>query len=243
MSIRVYAALVLVALASSAACSVRVASGTDVDAGSNGGGCPADPVAKEQVLHSASDPENGKFTMDQALAGLPEGPGPLRAIIETTHGTLTCELRPDVAPIGVANFVGLARGRRPFLDPATHEWTLRRFYDGLTWHRVIPNFVAQGGDPLGTGYGGPGYTFGVEPGLTHVDGAIAYANSGLPNTNGSQFYVCDGPQHGLDGMYTVFGVCTPSSVVKALTHVKTDANDKPLTPEYMTKITITRCAE
>ncbi|HVY45427.1 MAG TPA: peptidylprolyl isomerase [Minicystis sp.] len=229
-------------------------SGSGGGAGGSGGApCGADPPGMDQVLDATSDPEHGHFTMDQALDGLPDGPGPLRAIIDTDLGTLTCTLRPDVAPIGVANFVGLARGKRPWLDPTTKKWVLRRFYDGLLFHRVIPKFVAQGGDPLGTGYGGPGYAFGNEIGdLHHVPGTLAYANSG-PGTisNGSQFYVTETKQPSLDGGYTIFGLCSPVSVVSKLTHVPTDTStntctgtclDRPVTPLHMKTITITRCA-
>lgn len=184
--------------------------------------------------------------MDEALAGLPPGPGPLRAIIETDLGTLTCTLRPDAAPIGVANFVGLARGKRAWKLPVTKEWVKRPFYDGLSFHRVIPDFVAQGGDPKGNGTGGPGYEFVTEASLKHVAGALAYANSG-PDTNGSQFYVTETEQPGLDGGYTVFGACAELAVVTALTHVPTTGPmgkpaDKPLDPLTMKRVTITRCA-
>jgi peptidyl-prolyl cis-trans isomerase A (cyclophilin A) len=180
--------------------------------------------------------------MDDALAGLPEGPGPLRAVLDTDMGALSCTLRPDKAPNGVANFVGLARGLRPWKDPGSSKWVKRRFYDGLTFHRVIPDFVAQGGDPLGTGYGGPGYKFADEiSDLQHHPGTLAYANSGA-DTNGSQFYVAEVDLPNLDGGYTIFGECTPVSVVTALTHVPTDANDKPTTPLHLKSVTITRCA-
>jgi peptidyl-prolyl cis-trans isomerase A (cyclophilin A) len=193
-------------------------------------------------LGVASDPEAGKFTMDEALVELPMGPGPLRAIIETDLGTITCVLHDVEAPIGVANFVGLARGRRAFRDPVTKKWALRRFYDGLTFHRVIPGFMAQGGDPLGTGTGGPGYKFVNEiAGLHHDPGTLAYANAG-PDTNGSQFYITETEQSQLDAGYTNFGACTPLDVVPKLTAVPTDANDKPLTPLHLKTVKITRCA-
>lgn len=193
-------------------------------------------------LGVATDPEAGDFTMDEALVDLPQGPGPLRAIIDTDLGALTCELRPDKTPVSVANFVGLARGRRPWRDPLTKKWVLRRFYDGLTFHRVIPGFVAQGGDPLGNGTGGPGYKFNDEiTDLKHLAGALAYANAGA-NTNGSQFYIAEVDLPFLDGGYTVFGLCTPVSVVTDLTGVPRDANDKPITPLHMKTIKITRCA-
>ncbi|WP_437674150.1 peptidylprolyl isomerase [Sorangium sp. So ce131] len=219
------------------------ASTTGGNAGGGGGmECGPDVDAPEEVLAGDTDPEAGMFTLDEALADLPEGPGPLRAIIETDKGALTCELFPDEAPNAVANFVGLARGRRPWLDPATGSWVKRRFYDGLTFHRVIPEFMAQGGDPLATGEGWPGYEFADEiSARKHRAGTLAYANAGA-DTNGSQFYVTEVVTDWLDGAYTIFGQCAPVEVVTELTHVETDANDKPVVALGLNKVTITRCA-
>ena len=222
--------------------SVGSTGGAGTGGTAGGGVCGDDVAAPDLVLADTKDPEAGKFTMAQALVDLPWGPGPLRAILETDQGTVTCELFPDKAPIGVANFVGLARGRRPFKDPTTKKWVQRKFYDGLIFHRVIADFMAQGGDPLGTGYGGPGYKFANEiAGLTHGVGAFAYANSG-PDTNGSQFYITETPQPGLDPDYTIFGQCDSPDVITKLTHVMTDTNDKPLVDQHLVKVTITRCA-
>jgi len=192
-------------------------------------------------MEVGADPVGGTFPLEHALAGLPAGDGPLRAIITTELGTLVCQLRADKAPNAVANFAGLARGTRPFEDPATMRWSKRRFYDGLLFHRVIPEFMAQGGDPLGTGFGGPGYAFDDEiTDLTHVAGALAYANTG-PHSNGSQFFITEVASPHLDGDYTVFGECLPLSVVVDLTGVPVDANDKPVTALPMTSVVITRC--
>ena len=204
---------------------------------------PTDTDLPEEDLGGGIDPEAGDFTMAEALDGLPEGPGPLRAIFATSMGEITCELFPEIAPIGVANFVGLARGRRPFRQSGSW-WKGRRYYDGLIFHRVIDNFMAQGGDPLGTGTGGPGYEFVNETDNmeTHSPGTLAYANAG-PDTNGSQFFiVAEEPATHLDGGYTIFGRCEPIAVVQSITEVQTDANDKPLTPVTMNTVTITRCA-
>ena len=213
--------------------------------GTGGGACGPDTSNPNETLTGSSDPAKGMFTMAEALAGLPAGPGPLRALIDTDRGLLTCDLRDDKAPSGVANFIGLARGIRPWQDPKTLKWVKRRFYDGLIFHRVIPQFMAQGGDPIGDGTGGPGYQFADEiSDLKNVPGALAYANSG-PNTNGSQFYVVEVAQSQLDGGYTVFGMCTPLSVVTALTHVPTSnpgVTDKPITDEHIKTVKITRCA-
>ena len=193
-------------------------------------------------LGVTTDPEMGSFTLAEALDELPMGPGPLRAIIDTDLGALTCVLHPTEAPIGVANFVGLARGRRAFKDPITKKWAKRRFYDGLIFHRVIPGFMAQGGDPTGTGFGGPGYQFVNEiAGLHHDPGTLSYANAG-PDTNGSQFFITETEQTGLDSGYTIFGACTPLDVVPKLTGVPRNSKDKPLTPLHMKTVTITRCA-
>lgn len=209
--------------------------------GTGGADCPDDVTPPNEVVGGDTDPEQGNFTLAEALVELPEGSGPLRAIIDTDLGTLSCTMHVDEAPIGVANFIGLARGRRPFKDAVSGQWVRRPFYDGLTFHRVIPDFVAQGGDPLGNGFGGPGYQFVNEiAGLTHKAGTLAYANAG-PNTNGSQFYICDSPQSFLDPDYTIFGECEPVDVVVDITHVPTDAQDKPLTPVHIKKVTVTRC--
>jgi peptidyl-prolyl cis-trans isomerase A (cyclophilin A) len=222
------------------------AGGAGGAAGGGGSGGVADPCADvslpEEVLPGTTDPEEGSFTLDEALEGLPEGPGPLRAVLETELGLITCELHPDLTPMAVANFVGLARGRRPF--KVSGEWIKgRRYYDGLKFHRVIDDFMAQGGDPKGTGFGGPGYEFADEiTELSHVPGALSYANSG-PDSNGSQFFiVAETGADFLDGGYTVFGSCAPVDVVEAITEVDTDADDDPIVPIHTITVTITRCA-
>ncbi|MEJ7729705.1 MAG: peptidylprolyl isomerase [Polyangiaceae bacterium] len=215
--------------------------------GTGGAGeCGPDTSAPNEELPGTTDPEAGEFTLDEALVGLPPGPGLMRAVITTDLGVVTCELFPEAAPIGVANFVGLARGTRAWKDPVSKKWVHRRFYDGLTFHRVIDDFMAQGGDPLGTGTGGPGYKFAGEwlGEKKHVAGAISYANSG-PNTNGSQFFITEvATPHLDDGTFTVFGVCTPLSVIEMLTAVPTSGapKDSPLTPLHMQTVEITRCA-
>jgi len=202
--------------------------------------CP-DTNIPEENLGTGADPEAGDFTMGEALDGLPAGPGPLKAIFGTALGEIACELFPEIAPNGVANFVGLARGRRPWKDGAS--WVKgKRYFDGIIFHRVIDDFMAQGGDPLGTGFGGPGYSFADEIGAveSHTGGTLSYANSG-PNTNGSQFFiVAETGATFLDGDYVIFGRCAPLNVVKAITEVETNANDKPLDPIPMT-VRISRC--
>jgi len=207
--------------------------------------CP-DTDLEEEDLGTGTDPEDGDFTLEEALDGLPEGDGPLRAIISTDYGDLTCELFPEIAPIGVANFVGLARGRRAFEDPEEAHWIRgRRFYDGLTFHRVIDDFVAQGGDPQGNGFGGPGYEFVSETDNdeSHTPGTLSYANAGA-DSNGSQFFiVAEEPADFLDGDYTIFGRCSLIRTVRALTEVPKESDDEtPVDPPIMNRVHITRCA-
>ena len=188
------------------------------------------------------DPAKGQFTLEQATKGV-AGSGLLVAKIETTLGTFTCELYEKDAPVTVANFVGLARGTRPWKDPKTGKWVEKKpFYDGLIFHRVIPGFMVQGGDPLGVGTGNPGYRFEDEfsPNLKFDKPALlAMANAG-PATNGSQFFITEGtPQH-LSGKHTIFGVCEPASLVSKITGVKRGPRDKPETDVVMKKVTISR---
>lgn len=192
------------------------------------------------------DPAKGKFTLEEATKGL-SGSGPLTAKIETTQGTFTCELFDKQAPITVANFVGLARGVRPWKDPKSGKWVKKPFYDGLIFHRVIPGFMIQGGDPAGTGEGDPGYAFKneVHPDLKFsVPGRLAYANAG-PGTNGSQFFITEvaftGQQAAmLNGNYTIFGQCDPATValVKKIAAMPRDSNDRPFHPVQIKHIAI-----
>lgn len=187
------------------------------------------------------DPINGRFTLEQAIAGL-SGQWPLEARIETDFGTISCELWDDVAPITVANFVGLARGLRPFRDPlAGDRWLTRPAYDGTTFHRVIPGFIIQGGDPLGTGRGEAGYTIPNEIDPTiHPDrrGLLYMAHRG-PNTASLQFFILDGAAPHLDGGYTAFGECGPSSVIESIAKVPTTTPvDRPDSPVTIQRVTI-----
>jgi len=165
------------------------------------------------------------------------------AVIDTTAGKLTCTLFPDKAPIGVANFIGLATGTKDWTSPITHQKKHGvPLYDGTIFHRVIPNFMIQGGDPMGTGTGDPGYTFKNE---TSSDlkfdrpGRMAYANAG-PDTNGSQFFITEIAYPSLNGGYTIFGQCDDSSValVKTIARAGRDSNDKPYKPVKINHITI-----
>jgi len=148
------------------------------------------------------------------------------ATIETSMGTIKFELYEQRAPITTANFIKLAESG---------------FYDGLIFHRVVDGFVIQTGDPTGTGTGGSDETIVLEINqeLTHEDGAVGMARSADPNSATSQFYICDGAQHGLDGNYAVFGqVFEGMDVVRAIAGVPVDAQHKPLEDVVMTQVTI-----
>jgi len=168
------------------------------------------------------------------------GKGDLIASITTPQGTIRCQLLPDKAPLTVANFIGLATGQKPWLDPKTNKLQKgKRFFDGTIFHRVIPGFMIQGGDPTGTGMGGPGYDFADESNdLSMQPGTLAMANSG-PNTNGSQFFITEGSPTHLDGKHTIFGRCAPVALVTKIANVARDGNDRPNTAVKM-KVTISR---
>jgi peptidyl-prolyl cis-trans isomerase A (cyclophilin A) len=188
-------------------------------------------------------------------------PGHPIAVIHTTLGDIRCELFPDRAPKAAGNFIGLATGKKDWTDPRTGKMQHNRpFYDGIVFHRVIPGFVVQGGDPLGNGRGGPGYRFEDE---LHADllfdrpGRLAMANAG-PNTNGSQFFITEDALPGLNPClepngclrggrmipngtgYTIFGQCDDRSleVVKRIAAVPRDQNDRPLQPVTITHVEI-----
>lgn len=171
---------------------------------------------------------------------LNQPPG-LYAVFDTTMGRIVCRLLPDKAPETVQNFVDLASGTKRWMDIKQKTWVQRRFYDGLIFHRVIPDFMIQGGDQTGTGTGGVGYKFKDEfsPDLTFdKPGKLAMANAG-PNTNGSQFFITVAPTEWLDHRHTIFGeVVEGQSVVKAISLIRCDSNDRPLTPVVMTTATI-----
>ena len=165
----------------------------------------------------------------------------LEARIETPVGTLNCELFADKAPLTVANFVGLATGKKAWLDPGTQEVVRgKTFYDGLIFHRVIPGFMIQGGDPEGNGSGGPGYRFDDEiAGLPMEPGTLAMANAG-PKTNGSQFFIMEGSRPDLASKHTIFGKCNELDVVTKIANAPAE-NDRPQTAVTM-RVRISRRA-
>ena len=168
---------------------------------------------------------------------------PIYAHFETTQGNFTVELFDTKAPKTVANFVGLAEGTKEWTHPQTGQKEKKPYYDGIIFHRIIDGFMIQGGDPLGQGYGGPGYQFEDEfhSELRHDrPGMLSMANAG-PNTNGSQFFITLGPTPHLDRRHSIFGAVVEGlDVVKQIGRVKTDKNDRPMTPVEMKKVTIER---
>ncbi len=189
-----------------------------------------------------------------------------QAVLHTTAGDMKCQLFPDKAPKAVANFVGLASGTKDWRDPATGQTVHGRpLYDGVIFHRVIPEFMIQGGDPMGTGTGSPGYRFDDE---LHADllfdkpGRLAMANSGL-NTNGSQFFITEQEQPALNPCltpggcqksygnvpqnsgYTIFGQCDAATVelVKKIARMPRGSNDRPANPVKISHIEILGASE
>ncbi len=190
---------------------------------------------------TAQSTENAQSETGE-LAAQSLGPGTY-AVFNTNMGVIICKLFDKLAPVTVDNFIGLAEGTKTFKDPATGQETTRPYYDGTTFHRVIPNFMIQGGDPTGTGGGGPGYNIkGEIRGSLKFDrpGRLAMANSGSPDTGGSQFFITHGPKSYLDGGYTIFGqVMKGQEVVNAIGRVQR-RNDKPIFDIVLEKLTIER---
>ena len=197
-------------------------------------GAAGEPVVTEEVRPPRADDLAG-YVRD-----LP-GAGPLTATIETSMGTVRCTLLADQAPMTVANFVGLARGLKAWRHPGTGEVARKPYYDGVIFHRVIPGFMIQSGDPLGQGSGGPGYRFDdeISPSARHDKaGALSMANAG-PGTNGSQFFITDSATPHLDGKHTVFGRCRDTAVIKKIARVpRTD--DRPRQDVVIQRVTIAR---
>jgi peptidyl-prolyl cis-trans isomerase A (cyclophilin A) len=165
------------------------------------------------------------------------------ATLHTNHGDIVINLFPDHAPKTVGNFVGLATGAKEFTDPRTGEKKTGKFFDGLIFHRIIDGFMIQGGDPLGTGTGGPGYTFADEfhPELAfNKPYLLAMANAG-PGTNGSQFFITLGPTPHLNRRHTIFGEVADQAsrdVVDTIAKVKTARGDRPVSPVVIESVDV-----
>ena len=195
------------------------------------------------AAQTATKPATAKpATSSTAKPTTPAAPKqPIQALIQTTAGDFNCTLFPDKAPITVDNFVGLATGTKDWKNPVNGATMHNRpFYDGTVFHRVIPNFMIQGGDPLGNGTGGPGYSFKDEFSDLTFDqpGRLAMANSG-PGTNGSQFFITEVPTPHLNGKHTIFGQCEDMDLVKQIARAATDPrNDRPFKPVKITHVKI-----
>jgi peptidyl-prolyl cis-trans isomerase A (cyclophilin A) len=165
----------------------------------------------------------------------------LTATIRTTMGTIVVRLFPDQAPKTVQNFVGLAEGTAQWTDPRTGRPASGPLYNGTIFHRVISGFMLQGGDPLGTGTGGPGYEFEFDPSLRFDRPyLLAMANAG-PGTNGSQFFITVGPTPHLNQRHTIFGeVVQGQDVVDAIGRTETDRSDRPIKDVVLESVTIDR---
>ncbi len=165
------------------------------------------------------------------------------AILHTSEGDITIELFPNQAPKTVANFVELATGAKEWVDPNVGEKVKKNLYDGTVFHRVIPGFMIQGGDPLGSGMGGPGYNFADEfHGELNFDRPylLAMANAG-PNTNGSQFFITVAPTTWLNRKHSIFGEvkdAASQAIVDKIAAAKTGANDKPVQAIKINSVTI-----
>jgi peptidyl-prolyl cis-trans isomerase A (cyclophilin A) len=206
----------------------------------------AKPAA--EIKPSEDDPLKGKWTLAEATKGLPAG-NAIFATIETDMGKLECRLFDDKAPITVANFIGLARGTRPWKNPEG-EWVKKPAYDGTVFHRIIKGFMIQGGDAKKNGTGEAGY---VIPDEVWEDarhdrpGLLCMANRG-PNTNSAQFFITDAAAAHLDynerdprsSGYTIFGECGPIDLVHKIASVEMDRGDKPKKAPEIKKVSITR---
>jgi cyclophilin family peptidyl-prolyl cis-trans isomerase len=193
---------------------------------------------------AAQTPTKKATTAPKSAGAQPAAAGNPVAVIDTTAGKMRCTLFEKQTPETVANFIGLAKGTKDWKNPVSHVTKHNTpLYDGTIFHRVIPNFMIQGGDPAGNGSGDPGYTFKDEivPTLTFDrPGRLAMANSG-PSTNGSQFFITEVPTPHLNGRHTIFGQCDPATVtlVKQIARIASDPRDnRPFRPVKINHITI-----
>jgi peptidyl-prolyl cis-trans isomerase A (cyclophilin A) len=166
------------------------------------------------------------------------------AVFNTSEGKIVCRLFEKEAPKTVANFIDLAEGKREWSHPVGGKKSNDKLFDGTIFHRVIPDFMIQGGDPAGTGFGGPGYQFEDEtkgsPHSFNAKGKLAMANSG-PNTNGSQFFITTAATSWLTGKHTIFGeVVEGQDIADKISNVARDRQDKPKNPVVIESLVIER---
>ncbi|MEM1418422.1 MAG: peptidylprolyl isomerase [Myxococcota bacterium] len=192
---------------------------------------------------TSPDPMGGEFSLEQAIEGMPTD-GTLVAEINTTLGTIFCDLFTEDTPKTVAHFVGLARGKRPWWDARHGQWRTAPAYNRTTFHRVIPDFLIQGGDYLGDGTGTIGVTIDDEPHprMTHDRaGLLCMASMGV-NENGAQWFITDGPAAALDddSQYTIFGRCEQEDTVRRIARVPQGDENRPLTDVLISNVRIRR---
>ncbi len=196
-------------------------------------------AAQQPALPKTSPPPPAKTEQPARDPGL-------YMTFDTTMGAIPCLLYENEAPVTVRTMVRLALGKMTYIDPKTRQAVSgKHFFDGLTFHRVIPQFMIQGGDPLGNGSGspqGPGFPYQDEfsPALKFdTPGKLAMANSG-PRTNGSQFFITEVPTPHLNGKHTIWGQCKNLDVVKAIARVPANSANRPMTPVVMKHVTVER---
>ena len=191
-----------------------------------------------QAAHPLRAAASGAAQADKRKPGL-------YMTFQTDKGNIACKLYEAEAPVTVHTMVGLAIGKLSYVDPQTNQTTRKNFFDGLIFHRVIPEFMIQGGDPLGNGTGhpgGPGFPYKNEVVSSlkfDTPGRLAMANAG-PNTNGSQFFITEALQPARNGGYTIWGECGNLDVVKAIARVKRDSSDRPVTPVHIQHVIVER---
>jgi peptidyl-prolyl cis-trans isomerase A (cyclophilin A) len=207
---------------------------------------PAPPTAKPAA--TTAKPAAPAAAATPAMTAKQYGPG-VYALFTTNIGTFIARLFDKDTPLTVQNFVGLAEGKKQWKDPKTGRMVRRPYYNNGTFHRVIPNFMIQGGDPLGTGFGGPGFEFAneISPKYHHdKPGMLSMANHGK-DTNGGQFFITVAPYPSLDGNYSIFGeIVEGQSIVNAISKVPRSMSgptkDRPLTPVVIKQVKIERIA-
>lgn len=197
------------------------------------------------LVPTTPDPEAGDYTLEEAVVDMPID-GDLVAEIGTDLGTVLCDLYADRAPRAVASFIGLARGRRPWWNAQAGTWVTAPYYRGLTFFRVLPDYIIQGGDYLEDGSGTVGFTLPPErpEGLSHDRAGLLVmaTRDGDPNTGAAQFYITDGPTPSLDGTATIFGRCMPEDTVARIARVvqSGEPENRPLTPVVINRVLIQR---
>ena len=206
--------------------------------------CIALLLAPSFLLAQTSKPTTSQAAKPESPQ--PAGPSTVnepKAIFHTTAGNITCVLFKKEAPITVANFIGLATGKKEWTNPVSHAKKVHTpLYDGTIFHRVIPNFMIQGGDPAGNGAGDAGFTIPDEfrSGLLFDrPGRLAMANTGQPHTGSSQFFITVAPTPWLNGKHTIFGQCEPVSIADQIANMPRDpATNRPFNPVRITRVQI-----